>query len=110
MILIYSALVLFGLTGVMGMYLSSLVLRSKPPSDVVIVVHGMFSLAGFGILFAYLPESLNTILLFALATVFGVILLYQYLTGKKYTAWLCYAHGIITIAGFVFLLLFALRQ
>jgi len=110
MTILYLATALFGATSIMGMYLSSLVLRNKPASNEVIVVHGLFSIVGFGILLAYLPASFISISLFAVATVFGVILLYQYLTDKKFTFWLCYAHGIVTIAGFIFLLLFVWQQ
>jgi len=110
MVLLFSAVVIFGATSIMGMYLSALILRNKPASNEVIVIHGLFSMAGFGILFAYLPASLMSISLFAVATLFGIILLYQYLTDKKFTFWLCYAHGITTIAGFIFLLLLVWQQ
>ncbi len=108
--IIYAALALFGATGLMGMYLSSLAMREKPSSKPVILVHGFFTIGGFWILGAYIPESFNSILLFAAATLCGLVLLYQDLTTKNYTRWLFYAHGIITIVGFVFLLLLSLQQ
>ena len=35
------------------------------------------------------------------------ILLYQDLTGAEFSKWLCYAHGFMTIAGFVLLFVYA---
>jgi len=107
---IYLAVALFGITGIMGIYLSRLVLRGNPSSKPVIIIHGFFTIIGFGILFSYLPESLNSMLVLAVATSCGLVLLYQDISGKKFTFWLCYAHGIITITGFVFLLSIALEK
>lgn len=103
------AILLFGITSILGIYLSSLVLRNKPSSQPVILIHGLCSISGFAILISYWPASLCSILLFAVATICGLILLYEDITGKPFTRWLCYAHGIITIAGFVALLVFALH-
>jgi hypothetical protein len=92
------------MTTIMGLYLSSLVFlkREKPMS--VIVLHGIFSIIGFGILlFYYYPAAQKSLFLFTGATVFGVILLYQHLTHKTFTKWFCFAHGILTIAGLVYL-------
>lgn len=98
-----AAIILFGMTTILGLYLSTLVFikREKPMS--VIAIHGILSITGFGILFYYYPITQKSLLLFTAATAFGVSLLYQHLTNKKYTKWFCFAHGILTITGLIYL-------
>jgi len=110
MTIIYTTLVIFGLTTILGLYLSSLVIRFKQTPKVVIVVHGILSMAGFILLLFYCPGTVIITLFFMVATICGVILLYQDLTGAKFTKWLCYAHGIMTIAGLVLLLIYAVDR
>jgi hypothetical protein len=55
--MLYLAKTPFGATSIMGIFLSSLVLRNKPASNEVIVIHRLFPPAGLGILLAYLPAS-----------------------------------------------------
>ena len=105
--IICTAIVLFGFTTIMGLYLSSLVLRNKKTVNLVIVIHGVCTITGFILLFTYYPESLKSIVSFSIATFFGLILLYQDIMGKKFSKWLCFVHAFFTIVGFVFLLMFA---
>lgn len=107
---IYTAIALFGMTTILGMYLSSLVLRNKETPKSVIVIHGLFTITGFVLLSNYYPESLDSILILSIATLFGLILLYQDLTGKVFSKWLCFAHGFMTVVGFIFLLMLASQQ
>ncbi len=102
--IIYTALLLFGITTIIGLYLSSLVLRNKQTPKALILIHGLFTIAGFTLLSYCYPASLKSILFFSVATLCGLVLCYQDLTGKTFAKWLCFAHGILTIAGFVFLL------
>ena len=101
---IYATVALFGMTTIMGLYLSSLVLRNKQTPKAVIIIHGLFTITGFIFLASFYPSSLKSILLFFIATMCGLILCYQDLTGRKFSKWLCYAHAILTIVGFIFLL------
>ena len=110
MTIIYITLIIFGLTTILGLYLSSLVLRNKQTPKVVIVVHGVLSISGFVFLIFYCPASLIITLCFSIATVCGLVLLYQDLTGVKYSKWLCYAHGLMTIAGFVLLFVYTIGR
>lgn len=107
---IYIATLLFGITGIMGIYLSSLVLQGQPSSKPVILFHGLFSIAGFVLLTKSLPESLTALILLSVATCCGLILLYQDITYKKHTQWLCYAHGVLTIAGFICLVVLSMTS
>jgi hypothetical protein len=108
--IIYSTLIIFGLTTILGLYLSSLVLRNKQTPKVVIAVHGVLTLSGFVFLIFYCPATLMITLCFSIATILGLVLLYQDLTGAKFSKWLCYAHGFMTIAGFVLLFVYAVGR
>ena len=101
---IHICILLFGLTTVLGMYLSSLAIREKQTPKGVIIFHGLLSIAGFTILSFAWPLSCKSILLFTVATMSGLVLLYQDITGKRFTKWLCYVHAVLTLAGMVFLI------
>jgi ACR3 family arsenite efflux pump ArsB len=100
---LYIATLLFGITGILGIYLSSLVPRGKSSSKPVILLHGLISITGFVLLVKSLPESLTVLILLSVATCCGLVLLWQDITDKHHTQWLCYAHGVITILRFIFL-------
>lgn len=106
--MLYAAIILFGVTTLMGLYLSSLVFKNREKPVSVIIIHGILSLMGFAILLFYYPASLTSLALLGTATLFGLMLLYQHLTQKKYTKWYCLAHGILTIAGLLFVIELAL--
>lgn len=93
------ALILFLITTIMGLYLSLLVFLKKEKPMPVIIIHGLLSVSAFIILFYYYPDSFKSMMLFLLGNMFGVILLYQHLTNKKFTKWFCFGHGILAIAG-----------
>jgi hypothetical protein len=107
---LYIAIAIFGSTSIIGMYLSSLVFRGIETSVSAIKIHSALSLVGFIILFRYYPASFTCIFYFSAATVCGVILLYQDLTGQLFSRWLCYAHGIFSIAGMIYLLVLTSHQ
>lgn len=96
-------IVLFGLTTIMGLYLSYLALHNKQTPNAIIILHGFFTITGFILLSFFYPESLKTIWSFAIATGFGLILLYQDIKGIKYTKWLTHAHAVFTLTGCYFL-------
>lgn len=107
---IYTTITLFGMTTIMGLYLSSLVLRNKQTPKGVIIAHGLITITGFILLSSFYPPSLKSILFFSIATMCGLILCYQDLTGKKFSKWLCFAHAFMTITGFIFLIRLASGQ
>ena len=107
---LYITIAIFGLTTILGLYLSSLVVRNKQTPKVVIVVHGVLTISGFVFLIFYCPATLMITLCFSIATICGLVLLYQDLTGVKFSKWLCYAHGFMTIAGFVLLFVYAVDR
>lgn len=98
-----AALLLFMLTAILGMYLSSRVLRGLSSVKPVIIIHAVFSIIGFCLLLLEYPKTGKSLLWLTLATGCGVILLYQDMTRQKFTKWLCYAHAVFTIVGLVYL-------
>ena len=102
-------ILLFGFTTLMGLYLSYLALHNKQTPNAIIILHGFFTITGFILLSFFYPEFLITIGCFSIATLFGLILLYQDIKGIKYTKWLTYAHAIFTLGGCFFLIKLAVQ-
>ena len=107
--LLYIAIVLFGITTVMGFYLSGCVFLQKKKPLIVILLHGIFSIIGFTILISDYPASIMSVVVLLSATVFGVCLLYQHLTSRPFTKWFCFAHAVLSITGCVLLIRFAIE-
>jgi hypothetical protein len=111
---LYTVIGLFALGALMGMYLLAMVLSSKETPKFVAFLHGIFVATALVILIAYSvnhgPGPIESIVLFIMAAVGGVVLIYRDITGKKIPKWLAVGHGLIAVSGFVLLLLFTFRQ
>ena len=109
--LIYSAIVIFGMTAIFGMYLLSLILRNKTTPKGLTIIHGVMAALALILLliFSYGPSPgpWPSIIVFALAAMGGFVLNYRDITGKKVPKWLGIVHGLLAVAGFVLLLIFA---
>src|SRR5437016_176609 len=105
------AIIMFGLAAVLGFYLLSFILQNKNTPKGVAFTHG--PLAGFAlillIIYALLhhPAPLISIILFVLAALGGVMLIYRDLTGKSLPKWMAVGHGLTAVAGFIILIIFA---
>ncbi|MDB5282990.1 MAG: hypothetical protein JWO06_2065 [Bacteroidota bacterium] len=111
--LIYTAVAVFGLAALIGMYLLTLVLKDSKRPLIVAMIHGLFASVGIILLIAYCchsPGPIASIIIFCLAALGGVILFYTDVTGKKVPKWLAVVHGLAAITGFVLLLIFAFSQ
>ena len=102
---------LFALGALIGMYLLSLVLQKKETPKFVAFIHGGFVAAALILLifFALKQEvkPIESIVLFIMAALGGFVLIARDLTGKSLHRWLAVGHGLIAVAGFVFLLIYA---
>ena len=109
----YTAIAILGMTAILGMYLLSLVLRSKSTPKGITIIHGLMAVVALVLLivysFGHTPGPWVSILVFVVAALGGFIMNYRDITGKSVPKWLGIAHGLIAIAGFVLLLLFAFR-
>jgi hypothetical protein len=110
---LYAIIGLFALGALIGLYLLTLVLQKKETPKMAAFVHGIFVAIALILLIVYginhPPTPIESIVLFVLAALGGLVLIFRDLTGKSLPKWLALGHGLIAIAGFIFLLVYALR-
>ncbi len=108
---IYTAIAIFGMAAILGMYLLSLILRNKETSTGIAMIHGLFAATGIILLIVYCSGNnsgpLISIIIFSIAALGGLIMVYRKSTGKKIPKWLGILHGLTAVIGFTFLLYFA---
>ncbi len=108
---IYAAIVILGLTAILGMYLLTLVLRSKSLPKGVTIIHGVLATSALILLIIYsfgpAPGPGASIIVLLVAASGGFTMNYRDLTGKPVPKWLGIAHGLTAIAGLGLLLWFA---
>jgi hypothetical protein len=107
---LYLVIALFALGALIGMYLLSLVLQKKETPKAIALIHGLFVAVALVLLIVYTsnhPGPIESIVLFVLAALGGLVLFIRDLTGKPLPKWLALGHGLIAVAGFIFLLVFA---
>lgn len=108
---IYAAIAIFGMTAIFGMYLLSLVLRTKSTPKGVTIIHGLLAVVALILLIVYCvghtPGPWLSITVFLVAASGGFILNYRDITGKSVPKWLGIVHGLTAVAGFALLLCFA---
>ena len=111
---LYLVIGLFGLGALLGMYLLSLVLQKKETHKSIAMLHGIFVAVALVLLIAYAcrqgPGLMEAIVLFIMAALGGIVLIFRDLTGRSLPRWLAVTHGLLAVAGFIFLLLYAFRQ
>ena len=109
--MITTAIALFSLAALLGMFLLTFVLKGKETPKAVVFTHGPLAAAGLILLIIYAfkesPGPTESIILFTMAATGGVVMVYRDLTGKKIPKWLAIAHGLLAISGFICLILFA---
>ncbi len=108
--MITTAIALFSLSAILGMILLSFVLKGKRPPRSIVFTHGPLAAAGIVLLIVYAtqhnPDPIESIVLFIIAATGGIILVMHDLMGKTIPKWLGITHGLIAVAGFIFLLVF----
>ena len=111
--MIYTSIAFFALAAILGTVLLSHVLRDKETPKAAVVTHGLFAVTGLILLILYVvnnPGPVESIVLFVIAALGGVIMLARDLSGKKIPKWLGVVHGLIAVSGFIFLLVFAFSK
>lgn len=95
------------------MVLLSYVLREKETPKGAVITHGLFAVVGLILLILYAvnqPGPIESIVLFVIAALGGVVMLVRDLSGKKIPKWLGVLHGLLAVSGFIFLLVFAFTK
>jgi hypothetical protein len=109
--MLYWIISLFALGAILGLYLLTLILRDKETPKLISFIHGFFVLVALGFLIWYStdhrPGLTECIILMVLAAMGGVVLIVRDLSGKKIPKWLSVSHGILAVAGFAWLLVYA---
>lgn len=109
---LYTIIGLFSLAALLGMFLLSFVLRNQKTPKIVAFIHGPLAIIALILLINYStdhgPGLTESIVLFTMAALGGIILIIRDVTGRSVPKWLAVAHGLIAITGFIFLLVYAL--
>ena len=111
--MIYTAIAFFALAAIFGLLLLSYVLKGKETRKTVVVTHGLLAASGLTLLIIYMlnrPGPIESLVLFTIAVLGGVVMLVKDLSGKPIFKWLGIAHGLIAVCGFIFLLVFAFAK
>ena len=111
------ALIFFGFTALIGLYMLSRVYRKLPRQNGVMIVHGIGAATAIGILFYYSAFELNTevpypSIFFFIIAVFGGIfmVLWDKIMNRKMPKYFPLFHAGAAITGFVLLVLYALNH
>lgn len=106
-----AAVGLFGIGALVGLYLLSFLLGNNHPPKLVAGLHGVLVLTGIGLLIAYSmknqPAPITSLVLYCIAVLGGLTVLYMDLNKKQVPKWLPVVHGLIALSGFITLLVFA---
>src|ERR1700740_393931 len=105
---LYTVISLFALGALVGMYLFVLVIQKKETPKFVSFIHGAFVVSALVMLITYSvntkPGPVAAIVLFIMAALGGIVLIYKDVTKKPIPQWLAIGHGLIAVLGFIFLL------
>jgi hypothetical protein len=112
--LIYTAIALFAIAALLGLYLISFVLRKQETPKAIAIVHGLFAATALVLLIIHTVQTgadlIQSIVLFVIAALGGIILFARDITGKSLPKSLAVAHGLIAVTAFVFLLFYAFMK
>jgi peptidoglycan/LPS O-acetylase OafA/YrhL len=101
---------LFALGAIIGMYLLAMVMKNKDTPKAVTFIHGLFVVVALIMLIVYItnhtPAPIESLVLFIIAALGGLVLVYRDIAGKKIPKWLAIVHGLVALTGFAFLLLY----
>lgn len=104
------SILLFATAALLGFYLLSFVVQNKDTPKGIAFIHGPLAAAGLIVLIIYAlyhtPSPIFSIVVFVIAALGGLVMIYRDLTGKTVPKWLAILHGITAIIGFVLLIIF----
>src|SRR4051794_39891985 len=108
--MLITAILFFALAALLGLYLLSFVLQNKETPKGIAFTHGPLAATGLIILIIYAifnqPSPIISIILFVLAALGGIMLIYRDIMGKSVPKWMAIGHGLTAVVGFIFLIIF----
>ena len=111
--MLYTAIAFFSLAALLGMFLLSYVLQDKETPKAVAFAHGAMAATGVILLITYSfyrsPTPMISLILFVMAALGGLFLIFTDLTGKPIPKWMALGHGLTAITGYIFLLVFTFK-
>ncbi len=112
MTLVYVCIVLFAIAAVFGVINLVRLLASGRPPRATVYIHGVFAAVSLVLLIIFAIVRTGTapivaLILFIIAALGGFTLFGVDLATQKPPKWLGVVHGVVAVAGFVFLLVFA---
>ena len=112
--LIYTAIALFAVAALMGIYLITFVLQKKETPKAIAITHGLLAATALVLLIIHTVQTgadlIQAIVFFVIAALGGIVLFARDITGKSLPKALAVAHGLLAITGFVFLLVYAFMK
>ena len=111
--MLYASMILFAIAAVIGLFILKNWLTSGNTSRTVIYSHGAAAAIALILLIVQLlqrPEGRlrTSLILFVIAALGGFYMFVRDLNGKFSPTWLAVVHGLLAVAGFIFLLLVVL--
>ena len=108
--MLYLNIALFAIAAIIGLIILKNWLTSATTSRATVYAHGIFAAAGLVLLFIYFLKNgqqdiKTSLILFLVAAVAGFYMFFQDMKGKFSPTWLAVIHGLVAVAGFVFLLM-----
>ena len=108
--MLYVILILFAIAALLGILILKNWLSGKNASRSLAYSHGAMAAIALVLLLVYLISNrtnwltLSTVL-FAAAALIGFYLFFRDINGKMSATWIAVLHGVVALAGFLFLLL-----
>ncbi len=111
--MLYLTIGLFSIAAIIGVIILKNWLTAANTSRAVVYAHGLFAAIALVLLLVHTLQSpaaglKTSLILFLLAALGGFYMFFRDLKGKNSPVWLAVTHGLIAVAGFVFLLLMVL--
>ena len=108
--MLYASIALFALAAIFGIIILKNWLTSSDTSRSVVYTHGFFAALGLVILIIVALQSKDvkyttSLILFVVAALAGFYMFFRDLKGKFSPTALAIIHGLVAVAGFIFLIL-----
>jgi hypothetical protein len=109
--LIYTAIAMFAIAALIGVYLISFVLQKKETPKAVAITHGLLAATALVLVIIHTVNTgadlIQVIVLFVITALGGIVLFARDIMGKSLPKGLAIVHGLLAVTSFIFLLVYA---